>query len=80
MSTQASKQRRSKSLNKGKCEISDLAEEYGWEIKHITEYQIRINNILDIYPTNKKYCNLNTKGWGQYENVKDLVKIVSQHV
>lgn len=78
--TKTAKEIRSKNLNMGKCQLDDLAKEHGWEVRHMTEYQIRINNILDVYPTSKKYCNLRTKIWGQYESYKELVKIVGQHV
>ena len=34
--------------------------ELGFEVKEISKFQFRINEILDIYPTNKKYHNLKT--------------------
>lgn len=80
MSTQASKDRRAKNLNQGKCELQDLAEEHNFRIEHITEYQIRVNGVLDVYPTNKKFCNLKTKVWGEYKDVKGLLKVINQNV
>ena len=44
--------------------LQDLCEEKGYTMRHITDYQVRVNNKLDIYPTRLKYFYLPTKEWG----------------
>jgi hypothetical protein len=52
------------SLNRNLCKLQDLAEEKGYTLVHITPYQVRVNNKVDIYPTRLKYFHLATKEWG----------------
>lgn len=74
MATEAKKARLKEQRNKQLCEVSDFCETHGFEQVHITEYQVRINGILDVYPTSMKFCILKTKHWGQYYKVEDLLK------
>lgn len=58
-----------------KCVIDDFCHDHGIERREITGYQIRLNEKVDIYPTNKKYCVLNRYGgkWGRYEKIEELL-------
>lgn len=48
----------------------------GVHVLRVTDYQFRVNEILDIYPTNKKYHVLETGERGEYQDIYDLVKRV----
>lgn len=74
MSTQAKKERLAQQRDQQKCEIIDFVEQHKFECEHLNDYQIRINGILDVYPTNKKYCVLKTKRWGMYDRVEELLR------
>lgn len=39
-------------------EIINEFKELGFDIKEITEYQFRINDCLDIFPSNKRYHDI----------------------
>lgn len=58
------KVRNEKSRNLNLCRLQDLAEEQGYTLVHITPYQVRVNNKVDVYPTRLKYFHLATKEWG----------------
>lgn len=49
------KVRKEKTRNFTKCEIQDLCDEMGFKVQHLTEYHVRIEGRLDIYPTSRKY-------------------------
>lgn len=82
----SSKRRRLEKLKEirevGKCELSDFCEKYGFYMELKNEYQIRVNNRVDIYPTSRKYCimhwatNDNIQRWGQYDKLEDLLKYI----
>ena len=61
------------------CELYDFCQENKIEMYQINEYQVRLNNKLDIYPTNKKYCVFNKEDylknkWGVYSDLKELLQ------
>lgn len=58
------RERNENNRNHNLCRLQDLAEEQGWELVHISKYQVRVNGKVDIYPTRLKYCHLPTKEWG----------------
>lgn len=79
MATEAKKARLQNQREKEKCRIDDFCAEYRIEMRQINEYQIRLNERLDVYPTSKKYCILDRYDktrWGQYQNVKELLTIL----
>ncbi len=53
-------------------EIEALAPEY--TVKKLTDYQFRINEVLDLYPIHKNWHNIKTKKRGQYKSVIEIVK------
>jgi hypothetical protein len=74
--TQAVKQRDANARNLNLCKLTDLCEEKGYTMRHITDYQVRVNNVLDVYPTRLKYFHLPTKEWGQLSNELFEKKII----
>ena len=66
----------------GKCELSDFCEKHDFDMVFINEYQIRVNDRVDIYPTGRKYCimhwatNDGIQRWGKYNNLKELLKYI----
>lgn len=53
---------------KGQFDLMQL-ESLGYDVKAITEYQWRINDAIDIFPTNNRYHNLNRNSRGHYRNL-----------
>lgn len=53
---QQMRDRRRNSIEK----VFEALEFQGYSVRHITPYQIRINEILDIYPSNKRWHNIKT--------------------
>jgi hypothetical protein len=47
----------------------------GYEVRMISTYQFRINNWIDLYPTNCRYHNLRTndRGWFSAGTMRDVV-------
>jgi hypothetical protein len=46
---------------------------YDYQVQRLTQYQYRINGILDIYPVNKRWHDLRSGDRGDY---KELVSFV----
>lgn len=42
------------------------------------DWQLRIEEVIDIYPTRKRFFWLPTKEWGWYKDYDDLGKIMSE--
>lgn len=79
--TPAQKEIRKNSRNLNLCKLTDLAEEHGYTLKHITDYQVRVNGILDVYPTRLKYFYLPTKEWGTLTSdlfEKKIIRLLEQ--
>lgn len=57
-----------------KCAIHDFCDEEEISMDEITPYQIRLNGVVDVYPTRKRYCVLDRNGgmWGTYRDIKQL--------
>jgi len=54
-----------------------FCEDAGFSYKFIAgDWHIRIENVLDVYPTRKRFFWLPTKEWGWYEDYDDLGKII----
>lgn len=64
----AQRRRRDKALKK----ISDLHAEYS--VVELTPYQIRINGMLDIYPTGQKWHNIITGERGMYNDPAEICR------
>jgi hypothetical protein len=46
----------------------------GYQVEQLTPYQYRINNEVDVYPVHNRYCLLRYRRWGNYRDVKELIK------
>lgn len=76
------KVKNAQSRNLHLCKLIDLAEEQGYTLRHITDYQVRVNNVLDVYPTRLKYFDLTTKEWGTFTPElyeQRIIKIIAKH-
>jgi len=54
----------------GKEEIESI---FGYEIAIITDYQYRVNGILDLFPTSRKYHNIKTQKRGHYTSAEKII-------
>lgn len=76
MSNKSAKKAEAREIEK--CAISDFCEVNGYEMEFINKYQIRIDNKVDVYPTNKKFCVMHWASatgcpqWGTYQNIEDI--------
>lgn len=50
-----------------------------YDIVPLTPYQWRVNNKIDIYPSNCKYFELKNKLWGEYQSNKRLEKFLEAY-
>lgn len=50
-----------------------------YSVKKFTEYQWRINGIIDIYPVNEKYHNIKTQERGSYASL-DLIDFIDHNI
>lgn len=66
------RRQRQSSRAHGTEEIQNLV---GYRVKQLTEYHFRINHVLDIYPTQRRWHNLKTRKRGGYgkETLQQLV-------
>jgi hypothetical protein len=74
MSTESKKARLREQREQGKCEVDDFCHEHGFSFEFITDYHIRIENQLDVFPTNRKFCVVKTQRWGMYNFISELLK------
>jgi hypothetical protein len=79
MVTESKKARLREQREMGKCEVDDFCAEHGFEKEFITEYHIRIERQVDVFPTNRRYCVLKTKRWGTYNFIKELLKLITKN-
>lgn len=71
---EAQQKRRAERLPIRQQEIESLSPDY--EIKKLSEYQFRVNGILDLYPIHKNYHNLRTNKRGKYTSALGIVKLI----
>lgn len=74
MATASKRERLAEEREKEKCAVHDYCEANGIKMEFINDFQIRLNDTLDVYPTAKKYCYLPKPVWGMYTRVEDIVK------
>lgn len=61
-------------------EIQAFCEDMGFTYRFIAgDWHIRIENVLDVYPTRKRYCWLPTGEWGWYNDYEDLGRIMLEN-
>jgi hypothetical protein len=66
------KERRSDRLPIRQNGIEQLSDKY--DIKKLTEYQYRINGILDLFPIHNRWHNIKTNKRGGYKNPLDVIQ------
>jgi hypothetical protein len=73
------KVRKEKARNFTKCELQDLCEEKGYTMQHMTEYHIRVEGKLDIYPTSRKYHLITKNERGEIHDLeKDIIRLLNK--
>lgn len=64
-----------------KPEIIDFCKDNGFSFKWIAgDWHMRIEGVLDVYPTRKRFFWLPTKEWGWYEDYDDLGRIMFERL
>lgn len=61
--------------------IKDCLGYTGYRATWYTPYQVRIwadDVVVDFFPTGGKYHDLDTGGWGSFDSVADVFKILGQ--
>lgn len=56
-----------------KAEIEGLAEK-GFTVKPLTEFQFRVNDVLDLYPIHNRFHDLKKNRRGGYRNATEFVE------
>lgn len=79
MSTKAKRERLKEQREVEKCNLIDFCEKHKLETVHVTEYQIRVMDTIDVYPTNKKFSLIkkHPNVWGWYSKPEELLKYLS---
>lgn len=78
--------RRRSEINKArreanKPEVLAFCEDAGFSYRWMAgDWHMRIENVMDIYPTRKRFFWLPTKEWGEYSNYDDLGKIMIERM
>jgi hypothetical protein len=72
-SNQMNRERKQERLSRRTDEIEAL-EQHGYTVRALTEYQFRINEQLDVYPTRKRFHHIKTQKRGSYTSLLDLVE------
>lgn len=65
--------RREERLGRRQKLLDELTEE-GFEVRRLTEWQFRINGVLDIYPLHHRYHDLKKNRRGGFQHLKEFVK------
>lgn len=60
-------------LTQNKAKLLEFCSKNNLQYREIMPYQIRIDEKIDIYPTNKKYCILAIDQWGTYLELRDIL-------
>lgn len=58
-------------------DLFKACEERGLEVRKLTEYQYRVADTVDFYPTNGNWHNIKTKLRGDFHTIYDIYKILS---
>lgn len=66
---------KTRQTTKNRNEVIDFCKKHKLDYKELSFYQIRVNNCIDLYPPNKKYCLLPINEWGKYDDLKELFDV-----
>lgn len=69
----AQQQRRAERLPKRVDYLMELKKE-GFEIQQLTEYQFRVNRVLDIYPIHHRYHDIKKNRRGGFPHLQNFVR------
>ena len=62
---------------KNKPEIFEFCKDMNFSIRAINgDWHFRVENIIDLYPTRKRFFWLDSKEWGTYKDYDDIGSIM----
>ncbi len=66
---------------KNKPEVLAFCKDMGFSYRWMNgDWQLRIENVIDVYPTRKRFCWLPSGEWGRYTDYEDLGKIMIERL
>jgi hypothetical protein len=61
--------------------ITEFCKKYKFQlVSKNQDFQFRIEDVLDVYPTNGRWCWLPTKEWGDFDGEDDLHDVLMSHL
>jgi len=73
--------RNKKLREQNKPEIFQFCKDNSFAIRAVAgDWQFRIENVIDVYPTRKRFFWLPTQEWGSYEDYDDLGRIMLERM
>lgn len=64
-----------------KPEVLAFCKDHGFDYRWVAgDWHMRIENIMDIYPTRKRFFWLPDKEWGNYKDYDDLGRIMTERM
>lgn len=76
----AQQQRRADRLPIRSAEIEDLSRP-GYKVRKLTDYQFRVNGVLDLFPIHRRYHNIKTGRRGGYRGgYKNLLALCFENL
>jgi hypothetical protein len=73
----SSPQARERWRNKRTTIVGNFCRQYGFKLEALNHgFQLRIENLVDVYPTNGRYCILRSGDRGDWNTTKDLRQIM----
>jgi len=72
MATKRKKERLRRSREAGQNEICELGKQ-GFSVEKLNDYQFRVNDAVDLYPTSRKFHILGTNERGRYDNLQTIL-------
>lgn len=59
--------------------IKTFIDDIGYSIHWFSPYHCRVDNMLDLWPTNGRYQILDKGGYGDWHTLEDLYKILQEN-
>jgi hypothetical protein len=53
--------------------LQEICAARGLQVRALTRYQLRVNGILDVYPSTRKFSDIRVGEWGRYESLRLLL-------
>lgn len=68
-------------LKEGKEAIDYATAQAGFDVSPVTDYQYRVNDAVDLFPTNRKFHDIKKNQRGEYPADKDkLVEFLKRRI